>query len=139
MRRFTLVVVGLAFTFCALAFATDKPSVIPSNTQPVKKAAPIKARKETRVSLTGIVKEISDTTVMVERTVKGNVETMEFTLDKPVENIKAGDKVKISYVKKEGKNIAMKVAPVVVKRIIKKAIPPKEIKPAPVEATPSKK
>jgi hypothetical protein len=99
----------------------------------------MKARKETRVSFTGIVKEISDTTVMVERSVKGNVETMEFALDKPVQDIKAGDKVKVSYVKKEGKNIAMKVAPVVAKRIMKKAVPAKEIKPAPVEATPSKK
>jgi len=138
MKRFTLIIVGLAFTFCALAFATDKPSTIPSNTQPVK-AAPIKARKETRVSFTGIVKEISDTVVMVERSVKGDVETMEFALDKPVQNIKAGDKVKVSYVKKEGKNISRKVVPVVAKRIIKKAVPSKEIKPAPIEATPSRK
>ncbi|MCX5853260.1 MAG: hypothetical protein NTZ24_01520 [Deltaproteobacteria bacterium] len=138
MRRFTLIIVGLAFAFCALAFATDKPSVVPYNTHPAK-AAPIKTRKETRVSFTGIVKEITDTTIMVERTVKGSMEAMEFALDKPAANIKVGDKVKVSYVKKEGKNIAMKVAPVVVKRIIKKAIPPKEIKPAPIEAAPSKK
>jgi hypothetical protein len=137
MKRFTLITVGLAFTFCALAFATDKPSTIP-NTQPVK-AAPIKSRKETRVSFTGIVKEISDTMVMVERSVKGNVETMEFALEKPVQNIKAGDRVKVSYVKKEGKNIARKVVPVVVKRIIKKAVPAKGIKPAPIEIPPSRK
>jgi hypothetical protein len=136
MRRFTLIVVGLAFAFCALAFATDKPSVVPYNTSPAK-AAPIKTRKETRVSFTGIVKEITDAAIMVERTVKGSVEAMEFALDKPAANIKVGDKVKVSYVKKEGKNIAMKVAPVVVKRIIKKVIPPKEIKP--IEAAPSKK
>jgi hypothetical protein len=138
MKRFTLITVGLAFTFYTLALATDKPSVTPSNTQPVK-AAPMKARKETRVSFTGIVKEISDTMVMVERSVKGNVEIMEFALDKPAQNIKAGDKVKVSYVKKEGKNIARKVVPVVVKRIIKKQVPAKEIKPAPAEAKPSKK
>jgi hypothetical protein len=138
MKRFIVFVVGLAFASGALAFNTDKPPIVPSSTQPAK-TAPIKARKETRVSFTGIVKEISDTTVMVERSVKGNVETMEFALDKPVQDIKAGDKVKVSYVKKEGKNIAMKVAPVVAKRIMKKAAPSKEIKPAPVEATPSKK
>jgi hypothetical protein len=138
MRHFMVFVVGLAFAFGALAFATDKPSVVPSNTQPVK-AAPIKLRKETRVSFTGIVKEISDTTIMVERTVKGNVETMEFALDKPAENIKAGDKVKVSYVKKEGKNIAMKVVPDAAKKILKKVAPAKEAKPAPIEVPPPNK
>jgi hypothetical protein len=138
MRKFMVFVVGLAFVFCALVFAADKPSDAPAKTQPVK-AAPIKASKETRVSFTGIVKEISDITIMVERTVKGNVETMEFALDKPVANIKAGDKVKVSYIKKEGRNIAIKVAPDVVKKIIKKTAPAKEIKPAPTEAPPPKK
>ena len=137
MRRFIVFVVGLAFVFCALVFAADRPSYAPAKTQPVK-AAPTKAGK-TRVSFTGIVKEISDTTIMVERTVKGNVETMEFALDKPAANIKAGDKVKVSYAKKEGRNIAIKVAPVVVKKIIRKTAPAKEIKPAPVEAPPPKK
>jgi hypothetical protein len=138
MRRFIVFVVGLAFASGALAFNTDRPSIVPPGTQPAK-TAPMKARKETRVSFAGIVKEISDTTIMVERSVKGNVETMEFALDKPVQDIKAGDKVKITYTKKEGKNIAIKVAPVVAKKIIKKAAPVKEVKPAPVETTPQKK
>jgi hypothetical protein len=138
MRRFMVFVIGLAFAFGALAFATDKPSVVPSSTQPVK-AAPTKIRKETRVSFAGIVKEISDTMIMVERTIKGKVEIMEFALDKPVENIKTGDKIQVSYVKKEGKNVAMKVVPIVAKRIIKKVTPPKEIKPSSIEAAPPKK
>lgn len=138
MRHFIVFAVGLAFAFCALVFAADKPSDVPSKTQPIK-TAPIKAGKETRVSFTGIVKEISNTTIMVERTVKGNVETMEFALDKAVEKIKAGDKVKVSYIKKEGKNIAIKVAHDVVKKITKKMAPAKEAKTAPTEVQPPKK
>jgi hypothetical protein len=138
MRHLMLFIAGLVFTFGAMAFTPDKPTDIPAKTQPVKSSS-IKAGKETRVSFTGIVKEITDTTIMVERAVKGNVEIMEFALDKPVENIKAGDKVKVSYIKKDGKNIVIKVAPAVTKRIIKKAAPAKEVKPTPVEALPPKK
>lgn len=137
MRRFIVFVVGLAFASGALAFNTDRPSIVQPGTQPAK-TAPMKARKETRVSFTGIVKEISDTTIMVERSVKGNVETMEFALDKPVQNIKAGDKVSVAYIKKEGKNIAIKVAPVIAKRIIKKAAPVRDVKPPPAETAPQK-
>jgi hypothetical protein len=64
---------------------------------------------------------------------------MEFALDKPAQNIKAGDKVKVSYVKKDGKNVAIKVAPDVAKKIIKKAAPVKEMKPAPMDAASPKK
>jgi hypothetical protein len=125
-----MFVVALAFAFAAFAFAAEKPSVVPFHSQQTK-AAPIKAPKETRVSLTGIVRDISETIIRVERTIKGNVETMEFTLEKPVETIKVGDKVKVSYVKKEGKNIAIRVAPVVAQKLIKKAVPAKEIKKSP--------
>jgi len=133
-----LFIAGLIFAFGAMAFAPDKPTDFPAKTQPVK-ATSIKAGKETRVSFTGIVKEITDTKIMVERTVKGNMEIMEFALDKPVESFKTGDKVKVSYIKKDGKNIIIKVAPAVTKRIIKKAAPVKEVKPPPVEALPPKK
>jgi hypothetical protein len=64
---------------------------------------------------------------------------MEFTLDKPDENIKAGDKVKVSYIKKDGKNIARKVSPVTVKRVMKPAEPAKALKAAPSEASTYKK
>lgn len=139
MRRFMVFIVVLATTFVASAFATEKPIVVPSGTQPAQ-IAPVKATKETRVSITGVVREISDTAVIVERSVKGNIEAMEFALDKPAEKIKAGDKVKISYVKKEGKNIARKVAAVVVKRIVKKTTAAaNEIKSVPIEATTPKK
>ena len=44
-------------------------------------------------------------------------------MDKAVEKINAGDKVKVNYVKKEGRYIAAQVALVVPKRITKKITP----------------
>jgi len=138
MKRFIVFVIGLAFASGVLAFNTDKPPAVPSSTQPAKTTA-IKVHRETRVSFTGIVKEISDTTLLVERSVKDNVETMEFTLDKPAEDIKAGDKIKVSYIKKDGKNIVRKVSPFTVKKIINKTESAKEIKVTTPEAPPSRK
>jgi hypothetical protein len=138
MKHFKVIVVAVVSAFVALAFATEKPEIVPSKTQPVQ-IAPMKINKETRVSITGIVREISDTTIVVERSVKDNMEAMEFTLEKPAEKIKVGDKVKISYIKKAGKNIARKVAPVVPKRISKKAAPASEVKSVPAEVTAPKK
>lgn len=131
-------VVGLALVSAVFAFNVDKPPVVPSNTQPAKKGA-IKVHRETRVSITGIVKEISDTSLLVERSVKDSVETMEFTLDKPAENIKVGDKIKVSYIKRDGKNIARKVVPVTVKRIINKTESSKDLKGTSPESPPVRK
>ena len=138
MKHFKVLIVAVVTAFVALAFATEKPEIVPSKTQPVQ-ISPIKINKETRVSITGIVREISDTTIVVERSVKDNMEAMEFTLEKPTEKIKVGDKVKISYVKKAGKNIARKVAPVIPKRISKKAAPANDVKSVPIEVTAPKK
>ena len=63
---------------------------------------------------------------------------MEFALDKAVEKIKVGDKVKVNYLKKDGKNTATRVTPVVVRKIIRKPSPLKETRPSPAE-TPSQK
>jgi len=109
-------VAGLVFTFAILACNADKPSDIPTKTQSTQivpktqptQAPPMKSVKETRVSFTGIVMELSDTTIMVERITKGHMETMEFALDKPIKNLKVGDKVRVSYIKKEDKNNSQK-------------------------------
>jgi hypothetical protein len=147
MRHFMVFVAGLAFAFAVLACNADKSSDIPTKTQPTKaapktqptKAAPMKSVKKTRVSFTGIVKELSDTTIMVERNIKSHVETMEFALDKPIKNVKVGDKVKVSYIKKEDKNIAPTIVPAVDRKIIKKVAPANEPKPTSIEAQPPKK
>ena len=136
MKRLIVLVAFFVFILNVCAFASDGTSTAPAKAEPSKAVTP-KPPKETRVSITGVVKEISDTMIIVERTVKGNTETMQFVLDKPVEQINAGDKVRVSYIKKDDKLIAIRVSPVVAKKIIKKASPYKEIKPA--EAPPSLK
>ena len=77
----------------------------------------------------GKVIEISDEAIKVERTVKGEVEIMEFALEKPVKNMIVNDFVKIDYMEKDGKLIASKVAKVTLKK--------KEMKP--VDAASGKK
>ena len=77
----------------------------------------------------GKVIEISDEAIKVERTVKGEVEIMEFALEKPVKNMIVNDFVKIDYMEKDGKLIASRVAKVTLKK--------KEMKPS--EAASGKK
>ena len=138
MKQLIVLVAFFVFIFNVWAFAADGTSTAPANAEHSKAVAP-KPPKETRVSISGVVKEISDTMVMVERTVKGNTETMQFVLYKPVEQINAGARVKVSYIKKDDKLIAIRVSRVVAKKIIKKASLFKEIKPLPAEAPPSLK
>ncbi|MDO8786172.1 MAG: hypothetical protein Q7J12_08145, partial [Syntrophales bacterium] len=90
------------------------------------------------------VLEISDTMLKIERTVKGKAETMELTLEKACSKIVVGDKVKVSYVTKDGKNVATKVAKEKAKKAKKAKKAAKEAKPAgekaaPVEAAPATK
>jgi hypothetical protein len=124
---------GIVFVFSASVFAIDGTSQAPAKADP-SKAVSVKPPKETKVSIIGVVRDISDTMISVERTVRGKTETMEFTLDKPIEKINAGDKVKVNYLKKDGKNIATRVTPVVARKIIRKTSPLKETRPAPPEA-----
>ncbi|MGZ6230734.1 MAG: hypothetical protein ACXWMO_08205, partial [Syntrophales bacterium] len=119
MKHFIVLVAFFILISSSYAFAADGASIAPANAEPSKAVTP-KLPKETRVSITGVVKEISDTMIMVERTVKGKTETMQFVLDKPVEQINAGDKVRVSYVKKDDKPIAIRVSRVVAKKIVKK-------------------
>ena len=139
MKRLMVLAAGIVFIFSAAVFAVDGPSQAqaPAKADP-SKAVTVKPPKETKVSIIGVVKDISDTMISVERTVRGKTETMEFTLDKPVEKILAGDKVKVNYLKKDGKNIATRVTPFVVRKIIRKTSPLRETRPSPAE-TPSQK
>ncbi len=121
MRRLTMLVAGFVLIFSAYVFAADVSSTTPAKVEPSKPVT-VKMPKETKVRITGVVKEISDTMIVVERTVKGKTETMGFALDKPVEKIKAGDKVTVSYIKKEDKYIATRVTPVA-RKVLKKTTP----------------
>jgi hypothetical protein len=135
MKRLMLLAAVIVFVFSASVFAIDGTTRTPAKTDP-SKTVTVKPPKETKVSITGVVKNISSTALSVERTVRGETEIMEFVLDKPVEKINIGDKVKVNYLKKEGKNIATRVTPVVVRKIGRKVSPLKETKPSPAE-TPS--
>jgi len=122
MKYLILVVAFFVLIFSSCAFAAESASTAPAQAEPSKAVTP-KLPKETRVSITGVVKEISDAMMMVERTVKGNTETMQFVLDQPVEKINAGDKVRVSYIKKDDKLTAVRVNRVVAKKIVKKPPP----------------
>ena len=121
MKKALWYAIGTVFLLSTLAFAIDKTD------SPVK-VDPVKTNivKAAKMHATGKVIEISDEFVKIERTVKGDVETMEFALEKPVKSISVGDSVKIAYMEKDGKLIASRVAKITFK---KKEIKPAEVKP----------
>ncbi|HET6461238.1 MAG TPA: hypothetical protein VFG29_10700 [Syntrophales bacterium] len=137
MKHLMVMLAGIVIIFGASVFAVDGTSEVPAKADP-SKAVTVKQPKETKVSIIGIVKDISDTHISVERTVRGETEIMEFVLDKAIEKVNVGDKVKVNYMKKDGKNRATRVTPVVVKKIIRKASPPRDTKPTPTETLPQK-
>jgi len=120
MKKALWYVAGSIFLLSTLAFAIDKPA------SPVK-TAPVKTNivKAAKMHATGKVIEISNEAVKIERTVKGDVETMEFALEKPVSNVIVSDSIKIDYMEKDGKLIASRVVKV---SLNKKIIKPVEAK-----------
>jgi hypothetical protein len=126
MKKALWYVVGTVFLLSTLVFAADKAAS-------PDKAVPVKTNivKAAKMHATGKVVEISDESIKIERTVKGDAETMEFALEKPVKNIIIGDSVKIAYMEKDGKLIASRVAKVILKK--------KEIKPAEATSASGKK
>jgi len=69
-------------------------------------AAPVRI---TKMSATARVLELTGTSMKVERTVKGTAEIMEFVLDGPAPKIAVGDKVRITYVTRDGRLVAVRV------------------------------
>jgi len=120
MKRLTVVLVaGASVVFLIAIFAVEIYFTVSTKVDS-SKAFAAKTAKRTKVTFIGVVKGLSDTTILVERAVKGKVELIEFVLDEPMEKIEVGDKVKISFIKNEGKYIAVKVMLVVNKKIIRK-------------------
>src|SRR3989304_9452301 len=103
MRRLMAVALGVSF-FYVSAFLYSDTAMSADKAPAVTKAAP--AVRVTRMRAAGIVTEISDTTLKIERKVKDKAETMEFALEKPLVKIRVTDKVKVSYITKEDRNIA---------------------------------
>ena len=122
MKKALWYMVGAIFVLSTLAFAADK-------TASSVKADTVKTNivKAAKMHATGKVVEISDESIKIERTVKGDIENMEFALDKPAAGIVANDSVKIDYTEKNGKLVASRVAKVTFK---KKEVKPSEANPA---------
>ena len=136
MKRFILSMIGLVFIFGASVFAIT-PSDTPQGKAPVPKTSSVKKPvakpmpRETRMRAIGTVKDLTDTLLRIERNV--TAEVMEFNLENPLPKISAGDKVVVSYIEKEGKNIAKKVNKAVAK---KKSVSPQASSPIPVKNPP---
>jgi uncharacterized protein (DUF342 family) len=116
MKRALVYIVSVAFLLSALVFAADKPV---TNTTKVDRAK-TNVVKSTKMNATGKVIEISDSSIKIERTVKGNAETMEFVLEKPAVNITVNDSVKIAYIEKDGQLLVSRVVKATPKKMEKK-------------------
>ncbi len=118
MKKALVYITCAAFLLSAIAFAADKPAS-PAAAADQAKVSPVRIAK---MNATGKVVEITDKTIKIERTVKNNVETMQFALDKPTENIAVNDAVKIAYIEKDGNLLASRVAKIIPKKAGKKEI-----------------
>jgi len=104
MKKAIMYLVGAIFFLSVVAFAADKPVADKAN--PIK-TNPVRIAK---MNASGKVIEISGETIKIERTIKSNVEMMEFALEKPTINIVVNDEVKIAYIEKDGRLLAVRVA-----------------------------
>jgi hypothetical protein len=135
MRRLLAIVLSVgilcasAFLYAATSGRAEKAVSAPGSATAVR---------VTGMRAAGIVIEITDTALKIERKVKDKVETMEFTLEKPLVKIKAGDKVRVSYITREDLNVATRVEADVPQTAIKKAKNP-EVKTAPAVTAPAGK
>jgi hypothetical protein len=116
MKRSLVYIVSVAFLLSALAFAADKPATATTKANSAK----TNVVKSAKMNATGKVIEISDSSIKIERTVKGSAETMEFVLDKPTENIVVDDSVKIAYIEQDGQLLASRIVKAAPKKMEKK-------------------
>ena len=100
-----IYITGVIFLFAAFAFAADKPAAESNKGNALK---PISVKTAT-MNARGKVVEISDTTIKIARSIKGDVEIMEFALENPAKDIQVNDSVKIDYSIKDGKLTASRV------------------------------
>jgi hypothetical protein len=132
MKQLMFLVVGLIFLICAWAFAAEKaPAVAPAKAA----SAGTAAANITKMRAPGTILEITDSTLIIERKVKDNVERMAFVLEKPMK-FKVGDNVRVSYVEADGKMIVTRIVKLSDLKEKKPVRPGKEIKPAAGSAVP---
>lgn len=119
MRRFLTCAALITFFCFTLAFAAEKP-----------RSAPAAPPRIPEMKTAGTVLEMSATNLKIERTLKGKTEIMEFSLEKPIPPVAAGDSVKVGYLEKDGRNVLIRLSPAKkteVKKAAKKELP-KEMK-----------
>jgi len=127
MKKTLVCMIGVICLVAAFAFAAPKPATEPNQGAALKTTNVKSAKMNAR----GKVVEISDTAIKIERSIKGNVEIMEFALENPVKDIVVNDSVKIDYSVKDGKLTASRVAkPGAVKNSNKNGIKQTKEKPA---------
>ena len=133
MKRLLFTLTLVVLIIVAFAFAAEKPSLQDTKPEGVK-AAKAASSKEIKLNATGKVMEVSETNLKIERNVKGKdgaPEIMEFVLEKP-KKVEIGDKVNVTYIKKEGQNVVLRVAKVTaIKKSTTKAEKPTDAKQAP--------
>ena len=127
MKKALWYMVGGVFLLAALVFAADK-SISETIKADAVKTNTVKAAK---MHATGKVIDISDESIRIERTVRGNVENIQFALENPIENITVNDTVKIAYINQGGKLVATRVSKVNSKK--------KEVNPAGGKSTSANK
>ncbi len=111
MKKLICYLLGVFFLLSNITFAADTPVSVDNVEQGgkiISKTAEMHAR--------GKVVEISETSVKIERTVKGNIEVMEFTLDEPAENISVNDFIKVAYTVNGSQLNASKISKVKAKK-----------------------
>ena len=116
MKRLMVLMLAAVFVFSGMAFAAevkDKGGGVVKDkagdavqTKTPKEAPP----KVAKMKATGTVLVISDKALKLESVMKDKKVAMDFVLEKAVEGVKAGDKVTVTYVVKDGKNIVQKVS-----------------------------
>ena len=107
MKKIWVGVAGALFLLAVIALAADQPAshsatITTNNEKPAK------------MNARGKVIEISDATIKIERTIKGNIEIFEFSLEYPLVDIAVNDEVKIDYRVKDDKLTASKVLKIAV-------------------------
>ena len=106
MRKVIVCLIALACLLSFWGYAADTMNTQDTSRQTMKSVS-VKAAK---MNARGKVLEVSDKAIKIERKIKGNVETMEFFLETPVQDISVNDSVKIVYHVKEGVFVVARIA-----------------------------
>ncbi len=121
MKRLSVCIIVITLVLWTLASAGDQVVKVPLKSEPAK-ATTVKVVK---MKATGKIVDITDSTLKIERTIKGSVETVEFLLEKPLTKFTVGEKVMVWYISQDEKNIVTRITKQGPKPI-KKIVQPKE-------------